>query len=355
MGLGEFLTTALTSSSGAGRRVLRVAWAAAGIAGLVALIVSWRIDVRYTIFGTAILLGLVAVVLSLSSLAKQVDQLSARSSRSARTILGAAIVMVWAFTLLIIASSLFLLTSFFFSWPIAISSTYSSIDCELAPKHVGMIQSLNNSELDSAANVAREVLAKYPDDLHSINTLGTVYFLTGNYAEAKSYFEKYVSLKPSTSNVRSNLADTYVELGRYEDAISTYSAMPIKDQDWQYEIARAHIYNHEYEKGLDLLRAVSPIANRGRSQVMTAVAYAGQAMTLSSGDKHRTELLEMAVTTLKGGVLQNVSFWHSHLIDGHPYQPEGFNVSIALLAPVLNDAFRAIQNGNFPCTSLSMQ
>src|SRR5581483_7208354 len=107
----------------------------------------------------------------------------------------------------------------------------------------------NNSELDSASAAANEILTKNPDDLDALNTRGSVSFYNGDFEQAKRDFERYVSLQKNSSSTRSNLADTYVELGRYDDAIRTYNEMPVKDKDWQYELARAHIYNGDYQKG----------------------------------------------------------------------------------------------------------
>ncbi len=83
-----------------------------GVAAVVAIVAGFQIDYRIAVFGTIIVLGLMFVLVIFSVLAAQAGS----------AIVTLSLFSAWSFTLLTITASLFLLTSYFFSWPKPLAS-----------------------------------------------------------------------------------------------------------------------------------------------------------------------------------------------------------------------------------------
>lgn len=91
---------------------VKYAGGVAGVAAVVAIVAGFQLDYRIAVFGTIIVLGLMFVLVIFSSFV----------AHSGPSTLVLASVAAWSFLLLTIATSLFLMTSYFFSWPRAIES-----------------------------------------------------------------------------------------------------------------------------------------------------------------------------------------------------------------------------------------
>ena len=88
----------------------------AGIAAVVAIVAGFQLDYRIAVFGTIIVLGLMFVLVIFSSFV----------SRGGPSVVKLATFAAWSFLLLTVAVSLFLMTSYFFSWPRPIESFVKS-------------------------------------------------------------------------------------------------------------------------------------------------------------------------------------------------------------------------------------
>ena len=84
----------------------------AGVAAVVAIIAGFQLDFRIAVVGTIIVLGLMFVLVILSSFVAQ----------SGPSVVILATVAAWSFLLVTIAVSILLVTSYFFSWPRQIES-----------------------------------------------------------------------------------------------------------------------------------------------------------------------------------------------------------------------------------------
>lgn len=108
---------------------------------------------------------------------------------------------------------------------------------------LGGIQYSSN-QFDSALinyKKAEEIASRYPNPLDGtnrlFNTLGAMYFETGNYSQAKNYFEKAIALlgTPNSStealraNYEINLAATLTRLEKYEEATTIYQQLLKED------------------------------------------------------------------------------------------------------------------------------
>ena len=84
----------------------------AGIAAVVAIVAGFRLDYRIAVFGTIIVFGLMFVLVIFSSFV----------AYSGPSVVMLSTFAAWSFLLITVAASLFLMTSYFFSWPRSIES-----------------------------------------------------------------------------------------------------------------------------------------------------------------------------------------------------------------------------------------
>jgi len=91
---------------------VRYAVGVAGIAAVVAIVAGFELDFRIAVFGTVIILGLMFVLVVFSALA----------AHAGASLVYLALFAGWCFSLLTVATSTLLMTSYFFSWPRSIES-----------------------------------------------------------------------------------------------------------------------------------------------------------------------------------------------------------------------------------------
>jgi hypothetical protein len=94
---------------------VRYALGVAGVASVVVIIAGFKLDYRVAVFGTIIVLGLMFLLLIFSSIA---------TKSAAKSLRKPALTLAWAFLLLSILGSTFLLSSFFFEWPRALDEYF---------------------------------------------------------------------------------------------------------------------------------------------------------------------------------------------------------------------------------------
>jgi tetratricopeptide (TPR) repeat protein len=82
-----------------------------------------------------------------------------------------------------------------------------------------------------ASVVFHAVLARSPDDLLALNSLGYEAMQGGRHVLALTYFERVLALVPATSNAHFNVAFVCEELGRLEEAEREFrAAIRIEDK-----------------------------------------------------------------------------------------------------------------------------
>ncbi len=121
----------------------------------------------------------------------------------------------------------------------------------------------------NAADVFREILARSPDDVHALNSLGYDALTTGHPAQALPYFEKALALAPEKSNSHFNFAYTCEILGRLEEAEQEFrAAVAIEekmDRAW-YGLGLVLIRQKRFDEALvalkrnTVLQPMSPFA-----------------------------------------------------------------------------------------------
>lgn len=90
----------------------RYAAGVAGIAAAVAIVAGFQLDLRIAVFGTVIVLGLMFVLVVFAALA----------AHAGASLVYLALFAAWCFSLLTVATSTMLMTSYFFAWPRSIGS-----------------------------------------------------------------------------------------------------------------------------------------------------------------------------------------------------------------------------------------
>ncbi len=78
---------------------------------------------------------------------------------------------------------------------------------------------LKNQDLDFALSLIKKALKLDPDNGYFLDTIGWVEFKRKNYNKATFYLEKSISILPKSSEVLDHLGDSYLMLGRKNEAI----------------------------------------------------------------------------------------------------------------------------------------
>gem|GEM_PF-2369993 len=92
----------------------------------------------------------------------------------------------------------------------------------LAMKELGKIQETNEA--------LNEFLAEFPDDFDAIFLKAQISRETGNFKNAKEYFQKALEIKPSHPQAMLGKIDSAAELGNMDEAIHGISQMILTDQ-----------------------------------------------------------------------------------------------------------------------------
>ena len=99
-------------------------------------------------------------------------------------------------------------------WPNAIAAFHKALDADptLRPAFDFLIDSyLSSNQLDQAISELQGFLSKNPNDLSALRAVGQVYEKLGRYPEARTAYEKVLSLAPDSADVLNNLAYLSVE------------------------------------------------------------------------------------------------------------------------------------------------
>ena len=321
--------------------ILGLAWAVLGASAVVAIVAGYGLDLRVALLGTIVVIGLMAAMSALTVMVSSLKKAEGETARNFRSVTLAASLLIWGFSLLVVATGTLLIASYFFEWPRALFVEDGGA-VRVAGLDKAMWTSVDGREYDSALTYANELLEIDSKNPSAFNAKGAVAFYRGAFTEAATNFEQALKLNPGQDILLSNLADAYVELGRYDDAVNRYKEMSLRGSDWQYEVARAYVYGRKYSEGLALLRAISTNEYRGRARVLEAAALLGLASTSASEEEKRS-LVDQAKNKLREGVARDREYWHDKLILGQPEIHESYGVTQELTSAILGEAFSNCQ------------
>jgi tetratricopeptide (TPR) repeat protein len=140
---------------------------------------------------------------------------------------------------------------------------------------------LSDQFYSAARNRAQKLLECKKEDLEALNQLGAVEFYTGNFVQAEIYFRRAIKPKPDSLFANLNLADTLVELGKYDGALDIYKRFDDGTESLLYKIARANLLASNFSEARRLLVQVSSDfgeeARPGQARILEAAALLGLA------------------------------------------------------------------------------
>lgn len=125
---------------------------------------------------------------------------------------------------------------------------------ELSNRHPQVLNYLgyswlkNNINVDKAASLILEAYEKEPNDGIIMDSLGWVYFKTGDYKNAISYLEKASELNPQNAIISDHLGDAYWLGGRKNEAIFLWK-QSLHQKENQEELNPRAI-KHKIQNGL---------------------------------------------------------------------------------------------------------
>jgi len=105
--------------------------------------------------------------------------------------------------------------------------------------------------LEGAIDNYRFLVEHKAADAAILNNIGAIYAKKGEYAQARSWFEKAVEADPYLTEAHSNLAQVSLEMKDYERAIGEYGrvvASEPSDTQALYNLGVAYFYRNEYAK-----------------------------------------------------------------------------------------------------------
>ena len=84
------------------------------------------------------------------------------------------------------------------------------------------LESLRNSNLESAELYLNQALKLHPSNPHALRLLGVVYAQRKDYTEALMYLNNSLKAFPKNSATLNNLGNVFLELKKYDDALDCY-------------------------------------------------------------------------------------------------------------------------------------
>jgi hypothetical protein len=180
------------------------------------------------------------------------------STSSNQQIYTAGLVLIWAvvgfFTFFLTITT----TAFVAEWPQPWAEFLGvSTNSALCNQRVQVMwtQFFNpDIQYNDALATAEQVAKCAP--FQSLTVKGAVAFYTGDYVTAVQEFERAHKIIPTDDPITRNLGDSYVEVGRLDDAIMTYNMISKKDALWNYKMARVKYYKGSLADALSIVQEV---------------------------------------------------------------------------------------------------
>jgi hypothetical protein len=152
---------------------VKYALGVAGIAAVVAIILGFHLNSQVAVFGTLIVIGLMFVLVVFSNLSQRPDN----------NLHGPATVLVWFYTVTVMASTVLFITSYFWGLPVNLASNHED---QLGSGSVTLYDGFKNPDA-SAFDFSSEQITRWgnPADVGVANPSGGVnkaeFFLTNDY------------------------------------------------------------------------------------------------------------------------------------------------------------------------------
>ena len=118
---------------------------------------------------------------------------------------------------------------------------------------------------EEAIEVARQLVADFPQDAGALGLIGTVYNQFGNSAEAETWWRKCFELHPDRADVYDVLAQAQLDKGEYEDVIDlSHRTMAVSPgmPAVRRHLAEAHLEMGQLDEALDAIQQELKLAPR---------------------------------------------------------------------------------------------
>jgi tetratricopeptide (TPR) repeat protein len=97
--------------------------------------------------------------------------------------------------------------------------------------YLGYSWLVDNKNTDEAIQMILDAYKQYPYEGHIIDSLGWVYFRTGNYAKAIEYLEQAADMNPGNAVISDHLGDAYWYIGRKNEAVFQWKHALVLKED----------------------------------------------------------------------------------------------------------------------------
>lgn len=190
-----------------------------------------------------------------------------------------------------------------------------------------------SNQTDDARSLARDV--SNCNRFQAETVLGALDFYGGDYFGAVTHFEAAVSLEPKDGPANRNLGDAYVEVGRYDEALSAYGRIPMKNALWHYKIARVLYHAGRLDEALNIVAKIPGDLTEdgnlpGRPRVLQSAVLAEKAKLVAPQDQQ--PLIDSATRQLKEGISFSQSEWRRILTQApHRTKHETFGRQVETL------------------------
>lgn len=286
------------------------------------------------------------VILSLTFIGAVLLFVFAKLSTSANpSLFAAGTVLVWAIVGFFTIFLIFTTTAFVGAWPqpwadfLGISQGKDK-DAAVCNQRVEVMwtQFFNpDNQYSDALRTADQVAKCAPFQFYTLR--GSIAFYTGDYFGAVLAFEAAHKIDPNDDPITRNLGDSYVEVGRLDDAIKAYDLVSNKNALWNYKVARAKYIQGSLDDALALVRKVPSDLSEdggllGRPRILEAAILVEQSKA-SPGAK--ADKLNEAKVKFKNGVQFDRQQWEYIFNVNHHTKHETFDKQFETFQPFLAD------------------
>lgn len=178
---------------------------------------------------------------------------------------------------------------------------------------------------------AQDLLECVREDWDALNALGAIEFYTGNYPLAEQYFRRAINASPNQRFLKLNLADTLVEMGRFDAALSEFGILNDGTPGITYRIGRTQLLASQFAEARRTLASIASDfgeeAKLGKARILEAAALVGMARDNAAA---RDQLLVDARRTFIEGFKLDPVWWRGVLTTNryNRYEPFAKVISI---------------------------
>jgi hypothetical protein len=266
------------------------------------------------------------------------------STSSNQSVFLAGSVLVWAvvgfFTFFLMITT----TAFVGAWPQPwadfLGVSPNNKETELCTQRVNVMwtQFFNpNNQYSDALKTAAQVASCAPFQFYTLK--GSIAFYTGDYFGAVEAFEAAHRIDPMDDPITRNLGDSYVEVGRLNDALAAYSAIKNKNALWNYKMARVKYHQGLLDDALALVKKVPSDLSEdggllGRPRILEAAILLER---IKIASESKADALIDAREKFKNGIEFDRQQWEHIFKINHRTKYETFDKQFETLKPYLSE------------------